>query len=118
MIDWYYDALPGPEFAKALAFLRQDGEVVSASALGGTMPIYYIVGYEALAAAFRDGDLFPPGHAYQIISLPFIGETFMSMNEDRHRLWRPPMTPAFRRHAVDEMDHERLAQIGHEVLEA
>ena len=116
-IDWYYDALPGAAFAEALAGLRELGDVVAATALGGTMPIYYIVGYQALADAFRDAEQFPPGHAYQIISLPFIGETFMSMDEDRHRLWRPPMTPSFRRQAVDNMDQHRLAAIGHELLD-
>jgi cytochrome P450 len=81
------------------------------------MPIYYILSHRALADAFRDGEQFPPGHAYQIISLPFIGETFMSMNEDRHRTWRPPMTTAFRRTAIDRMDRHRLAQIGHDLLD-
>ncbi len=117
MIDWYYDTLPGDEFAAALHELRREGEVVSARALDGAMPIHYILGHEALADALRDGDQFPPGHAYQIISLPFIGETFMSMNEDRHRVWRPPMTPSFRRSAIDRMDRHRLAQIGHDLLD-
>ncbi len=114
-IDWYYDDLPGSAFAEKLHQLRQIGPVVPVSALG--MSVYYIVGHQALADAFRDGEQFPPGHAYQIISLPFIGETFMSMNEDRHRLWRPPMTPSFRRHAVDKMDQHRLAAIGYELLD-
>lgn len=117
MIDWYYDKLPGSDFASALHQLRQQGDVVRATALAGAMPIYYIVGHQALADAFRDGDQFPPGHAYQIISLPFIGETFMSMNEQQHRLWRPPMTPSFRRHAIDQMDQYKLAQIGYDILD-
>lgn len=117
MIDWYYDTLPGNEFAAALHELRREGEVVSTRALDGAMPIHYIVSHAALADAFRDGEQFPPGHAYQIISLPFIGETFMSMNEDRHRVWRPPMTPSFRRSAIDRMDRHRLAQIGHDLLD-
>ncbi|MEM8497468.1 MAG: cytochrome P450 [Pseudomonadota bacterium] len=116
-IDWYYDDLPGPAFAEKLHQLRNKGPVVPVKAIGGAMPVYYIVGHQALAEAFRDGEQFPPGHAYQIISLPFIGETFMSMNEDRHRLWRPPMTPSFRRHAVDKMDQQRLAEIGYEILD-
>lgn len=116
-IDWYYDDLPGPVFAEKLHQLRDKGPVVPVTAIGGAMPVYYIIGHRALADAFRDGTQFPPGHAYQIISLPFIGETFMSMNEDRHRLWRPPMTPSFRRHAVDKMDQQRLAEIGYEILD-
>jgi cytochrome P450 len=117
MIDWFYDTLPGDTFASALQQLRKQGEVVRATAVHGAMPIYYILGHRALAEAFRDGEQFPPGHAYQIISLPFIGETFMSMDEERHRQWRPPMTPAFRRHAIDEMDREKLARIGHDILD-
>ena len=116
MIDWYYDRLPGDKFTHALQHLREQGDVVRVSALGGAMPVYYILSHQALAQAFRDSDKFPPGHAYQIISLPFIGETFMSMDEDRHRLWRPPMTPSFRRHVIDEMDIDKLANIGHDIL--
>jgi cytochrome P450 len=117
MIDWYYDELPGARFAAELHGLRSQGDIARVTALGGAMPVYYILSHRALAEAFRDGEHFPPGHAYQIISLPFIGETFMSMNEDRHRRWRPPMTPAFRRSAVDEMDQHRLAAIGHDLLD-
>jgi cytochrome P450 len=117
MIDWYYDALPGKQFAAQLHKLRSDGDIVKVRALGGDMPVHYIVSHQALADAFRSGEHFPPGHAYQIISLPFIGETFMSMNEDRHRQWRPPMTPSFRRSAVDQMDQHRMAAIGHALLD-
>jgi len=107
--DFYYDRLPGPDFSRALHSLRKQGPVVPATALGGALPIFYIVGYEALAEAFRDGERFPPHHAYQIISQPFIGETFMSMAPDRHRLWRPAMTPAFRRAAVERLPDAELA---------
>lgn len=117
MIDWYYDKLPGSTFASELHQLRSRGDVVRASALGGAMPIYYILGHQALAEAFRDGEQFPPGHAYQIISLPFIGETFMSMNEDQHRVWRVPMSHSFRRHVIDQMDQHQLARIGHDILD-
>lgn len=117
MIDWYYDTLPGARFAAELHALRPLGAVVPVQALGGAMSVHYIISHHALADAFRDGERFPPGHAYQIISLPFIGETFMSMNEDRHRLWRPPMTPSFKRSAVERMDQNRLAAIGHALLD-
>ena len=49
-IDWYYDTLPGPQFARALHDLRRRGPVVPARALGGALPIFYIVGYEALSS--------------------------------------------------------------------
>lgn len=117
MIDWYYDALPGERFAAELHALRRRGDIVAVPSLGGQMQVYYIVSHRVLAAAFRSGEHFPPGYAYQIISLPFIGETFMSMDEERHRQWRPPMTPSFRRTAVDNMDQHRLAAIGHALLD-
>jgi cytochrome P450 len=115
--DFYYDPLPGPGFAQALHSLRKRGQVVPASALGGALPIFYIVGYEALADAFHDGERFPPHHAYQIISQPFIGETFMSMAPDRHRHWRPAMTPAFRRAAVERLADAELARVAHELID-
>jgi cytochrome P450 len=116
-IDWYYDAMPGAQFSQQLQRLRAEGDIVKVKALGGDMPVHYIVSHRALADAFKNGDHFPPGHAYQIISLPFIGETFMSMDEDRHRQWRPPMTTSFRRSAVDQMDQHRLAAIGYALLD-
>jgi cytochrome P450 len=115
--DFYFDPLPGPDFARALHSLRKQGPVVPTSAVGGALPIFYIVGYEALAEAFRDGERFPPHHAYQIISQPFIGETFMSMAPDRHRLWRPAMTPAFRRATVERLADAELAGVAHELID-
>ncbi|KZX58332.1 hypothetical protein A3709_02400 [Halioglobus sp. HI00S01] len=117
MIDWYYDKLRGGEFAAELHNLRHQADIVPAMAMEGSMSIFYIVGHKALSDAFKSADCFPPGHAYQIISLPFIGETFMSMNEDQHREWRPPMTPSVRRHAIDEIDEDLLDSIGHELLD-
>jgi hypothetical protein len=60
MIDWYYDTLPGDAFSNALHKLREQGDVVRTTALGGAMPVYYILGHQALAEAFRDGEQFPP----------------------------------------------------------
>ncbi len=116
-IDWYYDELPGPDFAAALHALRAQSSVVRVHALGGKLPVFYIVGYRALAAAFRDGERFPPGHAYQIISKPYIGETFMSMDEARHRVWRPPMTPSFRRTVIDRIEESDLVPIAHDLID-
>ncbi len=116
-IDWYTDELPGPAFGDALARLRERGAVVPVRAMGGRLPVFYIVGHAALSEAFRDGERFPPGHAYQIISRPYIGETFMSMDEDRHRLWRPPMTPAFRRSVIDRLEASELLPIGHALVD-
>jgi cytochrome P450 len=116
-IDWYYDELPGPAFATALHGLRAVGSVVPVRALGGKLPVFYIVGYRTLAEAFRDADCFPPGHAYQIISRPYIGETFMSMDEDPHRVWRPPMTPSFRRTVIDRLEESDLVPIAHELID-
>lgn len=115
--DWYYDAMPGPAFAAGLHALRAQAPVVPVRALGGELPVHYIVGYDALARAFRDGERFPPGHAYQIISQPFIGETFMSMDAPRHRVWRPAMTPAFRRSEIDRLEETELLPIGHELID-
>ena len=117
MTDWFYETLPGKAFAEGLHRLRQQGAVVKATTSNGAMPIYYIVGHQALAEALQNGEKFPPGHAYQIISLPFIGDTFMSMAESPHRQWRPPMTTSFKRSAVDKMDQHRLAEIGYNILE-
>jgi cytochrome P450 len=116
-VDWYYDELPGPEFGAGLVALRATGPVAKVTALGGALPVYYICGHRALSAAFRDGERFPPGHAYQIISQPYIGETFMSMDEDRHRVWRPPMTPSFRRTVIDRLEESELVPIAHELVD-
>ena len=98
--------MEGPRFAAGLIARRERGAAVQVSALGG-----------ALSEAFRDGARFPPGHAYQIISQPFIGETLMSMDEDRHRIWRPPMTRAFRRSEIDRLEEAELVPIAHELID-
>ncbi len=116
-IDWYYDDLPGPAFAAALHRLRAHGAVVPVRALAGRLPVFYIVSHSALAAAFRDAECFPPGHAYQIISEPYIGQTFMSMDEEPHRAWRPPMTPSFRRTVIDRLEESDLVPIAHDLIE-
>ena len=116
-VDWYFDTLPGPAFSDALRELRAGGPAVATTALGGKLPVTYVVGYDALAQAFRDGDRFPPSHAYQIISQPYIGETFMSMDEARHGIWRPPMMARFRRRAVDTLDEGAIAKLAHELLD-
>ena len=116
-VDWYYGPLPGAAFARALHELRARGPVVPVRALDGALPVFYIVGHEALDRAFRDGERFPPGLAYQIISKPFIGNTFMSMDEAEHRIWRPPMTPQFRKRAIDELDDRELTPLAHELID-
>ncbi|MDH3686722.1 MAG: cytochrome P450 [Myxococcales bacterium] len=117
-IDWYFDPLPGPAFSAALRDLRTAGPVVATTALGGALPIHYIVGYDALAEAFRAGDRFPPAHAYQIISEPYIGQTFMSMEETPHGVWRPPMMKRFRRRAIDALGDDEVAALATELLDA
>lgn len=116
-IDWYFDPLPGRRFPDALRELRRRGPVVATTAIGGALPVFYVAGYRALAEAFRDGEGFPPGHAYQIISRPYIGETFMSMDEGPHSVWRPPMTTLFRRRVVDALAEDELAGLAHELLD-
>lgn len=115
--DWYYDAMPGPSFAERLHALRVRGSVVPVRALAGALPVHYIVGYDALARAFRDAERFPPGHAYQIISRPFIGETFMSMDGERHRLHRAALMPAFRRTEIDRLEESELVPIAHALID-
>jgi cytochrome P450 len=116
-VDWYYDDLPGRAFAAALHDLRSQGAVVPVRALAGKLPVFYIVSHRALGAAFRDAERFPPGHAYQIISQPYIGETFMSMDEQPHRVWRPPMTPLFRRSVIDRLEESDLVPIAHDLID-
>jgi len=116
-IDWYYDELPGPAFAAAYHGLRAQGALVPVRALAGKLPVFYVVSYHALTAAFRDAECFPPGYAYQIISRPYIGETFMSMDEAPHRVWRPPMTPSFRRTVIDRLETSDLVPIAHDLID-
>ncbi|MGH0037065.1 MAG: cytochrome P450 [Myxococcota bacterium] len=116
-IDWYKAPLPGDEFHRALRSLREQGPVVRVRALDGQLELFAIVGHAALAEAFKDGECFPPGLAYQIISKPFIGETFMSMDEPGNRRFRPPIMQAFRRRAVESIPDERFAALAHELAD-
>jgi cytochrome P450 len=115
--DWYNDPLPGVEFAAALHELRAAAPVVRVTGVGGQLKAFYIVEHAALAEAFKDAERFPPGLAYQIISKPFIGNTFMSMDEAGNRRWRPPMTPFFRRSTVEARDDDRIARYAHKLVD-
>ena len=41
----------------------------------------------------------------------------VTRDEDRHRVWRPPMTPAFRRTVIDQREGSELVPIGHELID-
>lgn len=80
-------------------------------------PAFAIVRHRALAAAFRDGERFPPGPAYARTTEPAVGRSFISMDGDEHRIYRTLATPAFRPRAVAAYDDAALAALARELAD-
>ncbi len=115
-IDFAGGGLPGPLYHAALARLRERGPVVKVC-FGGE-PAWMITRYRELAAAFREGERFPPGRAYALTTEPVVGRSFISMEGDEHRVYRQLATPAFRAHTVERYEDSRIATVAHEILDS
>jgi cytochrome P450 len=114
-IDFAVETLPGINLHSTLDRLRRVAPVTPV--LFGGRPAMLITGHEALAAAFRDNDTFPPADAYRITIEPVQGVTFQTLEDEQHRLYRRLATPAFRSRAVEAMEREGLATIAHQLLD-
>lgn len=114
--DFAFDEMPGVELHEYLAALRAaHGPVAPTLFLG--QPAWVIVGYHTLAAAFRDGERFPPQEIYRIGLEPLIGRNFQTMTGAEHRLHRKIATPAFRPKQVSGYARERFEGIAHELID-
>lgn len=114
-IDFGSDELPGDELHRALATFRERGPIVPSCFLG--MPAWIIASHRHLAAAFRDSERFPPHRMYQAGIESVVGQTFISMDGNDHRVFRQLATPAFRSRAVAQMEREGLAALAHELID-
>jgi len=114
-IDFGSDELPGDELHRALATFRERGPIVPSCFFG--MPAWIIASHRHLAAAFRDSERFPPHRMYQAGIESVVGQTFISMDGNDHRVFRQLATPAFRSRAVAQMEREGLAALAHELID-
>jgi cytochrome P450 len=114
-VDLAADPLPGQALYEVLARCREEGDVVPARFLGA--PAWAIVGYEALAAAFRDAERFPPPLMYRATIERAIGRSFISMDDPEHLVHRRLATPAFRSSAVARYERSGLEALAHELLD-
>jgi len=114
--DFAFDEFPGAELHRHLAALREaHGPVAPTFFLG--QPAWVIVGYDTLAAAFRDGERFPPQEIYRIGIEPLIGRNFQTMVGAEHRLHRKIATPAFRPQQVSGYARANFEEIAHELID-
>ncbi|MFP6626427.1 MAG: cytochrome P450 [Deltaproteobacteria bacterium] len=114
-VDLATELLPGPQLHHHLVELRRQGPVVPVRFYGATVPL--LTTHEAVAAAFRDGEHFPPAQAYRRTFEPVVGRNFQSMEGDEHRLYRRLATPAFRANAVAKHDEATIVELAHEMLD-
>lgn len=115
-VDFALDEMPGRELHDVLRAYREQGPVMPTRFLG--LPAFVITGYDALEAAFKDTDCFPPHRMYQVSFEGAIGESFISMADpERHRIYRKLATPAFRSRAVASYEREGLAALAHELID-
>lgn len=114
-IDLATAALPGKEFHNAMSGFRSRSPVVEVTFLG--QPAYCITSYQAVEAAFRDGDLFPAEAWYQLSSEPVMGRTFISMPPSEHRIYRKLATPAFRSRVIAGHDVKIYHRVSNELID-
>ncbi len=114
-VDFATGEFPGRELHDALADCRRRGPVVEAKFFGA--PAWLIAGHEALAAAFRDAERFPPHRTYEAGIEGVVGRTFISMHGDEHLTYRKLATPAFRSRAVASYERDGLATLAHELID-
>ncbi len=115
-VDFALDPLVGARLHEALAALRREGEIVPARYL--EMDAWVITTYDALDAAFRDTESFPPHLMYQQAIEPVFGVTFLSMDEPDHLTYRRLAMPAFRSRAIERFSTQGLAALAHELIDA
>jgi cytochrome P450 len=115
MIDFALDPLPGPALHQALAALREEGDIAPVTFLG--MGAWLITTYDALDAAFRDSERFPPELMYQQAIEPVFGRSFLSMDEPDHLTYRRLAMPAFRSRAVENFSETGLSTLAHELID-
>jgi cytochrome P450 len=107
--------LPGQELHDVLDVLRRQALVVPVTFLG--MPCWLITDHETLVTAFRDNDDFPPHTPYKFGIEPVIGETFQTMESDRHGFFRKLATPTFMPRSVDRIDSTMLVDVADELID-
>ncbi len=95
--------------------LRELGPLVRIR-FGGS-PAWLTTCEDTLAAAFRDAESLPPPLVYRAGIEPLIGETFQSMDGERHRLFRRLATPSFRPRALDRLDDTIFVEVAHELID-
>lgn len=114
-VDFALQEMPGDVLHRTLHALRNEGPV-RPTRFGGT-PAFVITGYDALLDAFKDDDRFPHHRPYAASFAPAIGETFISMPEPQHLLYRRLATPAFRSRAIERFDEQELTALAHELVD-
>ena len=114
-IDFGVDQFPGQKLHETIDELRQRGPIVSVKFSG--MPAWLIVDHKFLNEAFHDNDNFPPHMPYQLSIEPVLGETFQTMQGDRHRFYRKLATPTFRPRSIERMDSTTLVDVANELIE-
>jgi cytochrome P450 len=114
-VDFALNELPGDELHRVLASFREHAPVAETRFLG--LRSWIITGHEALEAAFKDTERFPPHLMYRASFEPAIGRSFISMDDPEHHAYRKLATPAFRSRAIEDWGREGLAELANELVD-
>ena len=114
VVDFENVNYPCIELHKTIDNLRSDGPVVPIYFMGA--PSWLILDYSHVKQGFRDNFLFPPDTPYKIGIEPVIGETFQSMEGERHRIFRKLATPTFQPRSIEKLDSDILAEVANELI--
>jgi cytochrome P450 len=114
VVDFETVHYPGIELHQTIDNLRSHGPVVPINFMGA--PSWLILDHSHVKQGFRDNFLFPPDTPYKIGIEPVIGETFQSMEGERHRIFRKLATPTFQPRSIEKLDGDLLAEVANELI--
>ena len=107
--------LPGDDFHRLMAELRDRGPMVGARFLGQECRL--ITRYAELDAAFRDDEGFPAGPTYATTIEPCQGVTFESLDGPEHHLLRALTTRELRARPIARYADAHIGAIADRVLD-
>jgi cytochrome P450 len=114
-VDLFTNAMVGAELHEFFDWARGREHLVRVPWFDGEA--YLVTDYDEVKHIFTDDVQFPGEALYQQQLQPLIGDTFVSMELDRHNVYRRLTTPAFKSRAVSHFMDERLVPLANEIVD-
>jgi len=114
-VDLGRDDLGGDDLHELLRSSRAVGPVTRCNLLG--VGGYLLTRFDDVRSFLSDLERFPAGSTYEMQVAPTVGRTFISMDGERHDVYRMLTMPAFRSRPSTSFVEERLVPLAHEVID-